>query len=275
MIFEHQNYRHFLKETLAERAKAHDGYSLRGFSMKLGVSNSFLSEVLKDKKSLSVELAFKIAVKLDLTEAETQYFCFLVQLEQEKDPKFREELSRRLNALNPRRKAHDLSVDLFKTIADWHHFAILELTYLSGFHLDAASAARKLGIQKVEAELAIDRLARLELLERDEKGRYRKTSSYLIAQSQVPNAALKQYHRGILEKAIESLQLQSPAERMSATDVVPMDSKHLPEIDRLSREFSAAVLRLSEKSAVKDGVYALAVHFFSLTHDPNPEKKEK
>ena len=83
-----------------------------------------------------MELAFKMAVKLELTETETQYLCLLVQLEQEKDPEFREELSKRLNALNPTRKSHDLTADLFKIISDWYHYAILELTYLAGFKLD-------------------------------------------------------------------------------------------------------------------------------------------
>jgi uncharacterized protein (TIGR02147 family) len=267
MIFDHKDYRTFLKTTLTERGKTRDGYSLRGFSGKIGVSNSYLSEVLSAKKSLSMELAFKIAVKLDLTEVETQYLCFLVQLEQEKDPSFREEISKRLNALNPKRKTHDLSVDLFKAIADWYHYAILELTYLTGFRLDAASASKKLGISKVEADVALERLERLELLEKDEKGRYQKTQSYVLAQSQIPNGALKQFHRQILEKAIESLQSQTPKERMTATDVLPMDSKYLPEVDRLSRQFSSAVMKLAEKSKVKDSVYALSVHFFKLSHE--------
>src|SRR5262245_17800513 len=118
MVFEHLNYRTFLKTSLAERAKEPTGYSLRSFSEKIGVSNSYLSEVLNEKKSLSVELAFKIAVRLHLTEAETQYLCLLVQLEHEKDLDFREELAKRLNELNPKRKTHDLSADLFKVIAD-------------------------------------------------------------------------------------------------------------------------------------------------------------
>ncbi len=251
--------------TLNEKAKSLKGYSLRGFAEKIGVSNSYLSEVLNSKKSLSMELAFKVAVRLDLTEIETQYLCLLVQLEQEKDPAFREELSKRLKSINPMRKSHDLSVDIFKTIADWYHYAILELTYLSGFEFNAANAARKLGISKVEAEVAIDRLERLELLEKDKKGRYRKTHAHFVAQSHVPNGALKQYHGQILEKAIESLKLQTPKERISATDTLPIDSKYLGEVDRLSRQFSSAVIKISEKSAVKDSVYSLSVHFFKLT----------
>jgi hypothetical protein len=52
---------------------------------------------------------------------------------------------------------------------------------------------------------------------------------------------------------------------MSSTDIVPFDSKHLPEVDRLSQEFSAAVRKLSGSSKIKDSVYALSVHFFNLT----------
>jgi uncharacterized protein (TIGR02147 family) len=265
MVFAYQNYREFLKEALAEKAKTREGYSLRAFSQKIGVSNSFLSEVLSEKKALSMEVAFKIAVKLDLTESETQYLCLLVQLEQEKDLEFREVLQKRLTSLNPKRKSHDLTIDLFKVISDWYHFAILELTYLPGFSLDILAVSKKLGISKVEAELAIERLKRLELIEKDERGNYRKSHNYVLAESKIPNNVLKLYHKQILEKAMESILTQSPKERMSATDILPIDSKYLPEVDRLSREFSSAVLRLSEKSKVKDSVYALTVHFFNLT----------
>jgi len=268
MVFEHKNYRSFLKTALAEKARSREGYSLRAFSQTVGVSNSFLSEVLNGKKSLSMELAFKVAVKLDLTDAETQYFCLQVQLEQEKDPDFREELVSRLSNLNPGNKPHDLSVDLFRVIADWHHFAILELTYLPGgmARLEPGTVASKLGISKVEAELAIERLERLELIEKTSDGAWRKTYSRIVTDSHVPNAALKNYHKQVLQKAIESVDSQMPLkERMCATDILPIDSKYLPEVDRLSQEFSAAVMRLSEKSLVKDSVYALAVHFFNLT----------
>ena len=265
MVFEHNDYRTYLKATLAERAEKRDGYSLRAFSQKIGVSSSFLSEVLGRKKSLSVEVAFKIAVKLELNDAESQYFCLLTQYEQEEDPQFREEILRRLTALNPHRKPQDLSVDLFKMISDWYHTAILELSYLRGFRFEAEYIADKLGITKNEADLAIERLERLELIEKDEKGKYRKAHSQLLIESKIPNTALKNFHRQILEKAIESLDTQGPRERMSASDVLPIDSKYLPEVQRLSEQFSTAVMELSRKSEHRDAVYALATQFFNLT----------
>lgn len=270
MIFEHGDYRTFLKTALSEKAKEREGYSLRAFAEKLRISNSYLSEVLNNKKALSVELAFKVALKLDLTDLETQYFCLLVQIDQEKDPVFREAFQKRLNDLNPKRKTHDLSVDLFKTISEWYHLPILELTFLPGFKGTPEYIAKKLGISKSEAELALKRLLRLELIEKDAKGKWKKAHNYLLAESVVPNSAFKQYHKQILAKAIESIDSQTPKERMSATDVVAVDSKFLPEVDRLSQEFSAAVMRLSEKSKIRDSVYALSVHFLNLTKNQEP-----
>lgn len=265
MVFEHQNYRTFLKSALAHRAKASEGYSLRGFAEKIQVSNSFLSEVLSSKKKLSVELAFKIAVKLDLTQAETQYFCLMVQLEQEKDPVFREEILSRLSALNPRQETRDLSIDVFKVISDWYHLAILELSYLPAFKIEPAYLAKKLKIPKVDAELAIERLMRLELLKKDARGIYRKADDYLLAESSVPQKAFKNYHRQLLEKLVQALDEQAPDQRISASDVLAFDSKYLSQVNRLSQEFSRAVMKLSDKSKVKNSVYALSVHFFELT----------
>jgi uncharacterized protein (TIGR02147 family) len=265
MVFQASTYRDFLKSTLSGSSGEREGCSMTALSRKIGVSTSFLSEVLSAKKSLSVELAFRIAVKLNLTDLETQYFCLLVQLDQETDPVFREELGKRLSAINPERAGHDLSVDLFRIIADWYHFAILELTYLPGFRLDAAFIAGRLGITKLEAQAAIERLLRLELLEAQPDGRARKVHSYLVSESRVPNRALRNCHKQVLQKAIEALEAQTPEDRLSATDIVPMDSRYLPRIEQLSREFSSAVMRLSERSRTKDSVYAVAVHAFRLT----------
>lgn len=267
MIFEHENYRSFLRTVLNGKRTGNPHYSMRAFSDRIGVSSSFLSEVLAGKKSLSVDLAFRIGLRLDLTERESQYLCLLVQLEQEKDPEFREALQKRLKSANPRRRSHDLSVDLFKVVADWYHFAILELTFLPDFRFDAKFIADRLGITKAEADLAMERLERLELIERIERGKARKTHDHVLVRSAIPATALRQFHRQILEKAGAALETQTPKERVSATDFVPLDAKDIPEVDRLSQEFSAAVLRLSDRAKTRSHVYALSVHFFRISQE--------
>ncbi|KYG66676.1 hypothetical protein AZI86_06420 [Bdellovibrio bacteriovorus] len=264
MIFQHTEYRVFLKDVLELRAKENPHHSLRSFAAKLNISTSFLSEVLNSKKSLSVELAFKIAVKLGLTDLETQYLCLLVQMENEQDPEFRAECLKRLNALNPHRVHYDLSVDIFKTISEWHHIAILEMTHLPNFSMDAGFIADKLGISKVEAELSMKRLLRLKLAENTDQG-WKKAHTYILSESKIPHSALQQFHRQYLEKASQCFAAYDTKERVNSTDVLAMDSKFIPEADRLAREFSLAVMRLAEKSKTKDRVYALSLHMYPVT----------
>ena len=270
MVLSHPDYRTFLKTALSARGTSRESLSLRAFSEKLGISNSYLSEILSGKKTISVELAFKIAIKLEMSETESHYFCLLVQLEQEKDPFFREELSKRLKGLNPERPAFDLSADLVHSISEWYHAAILELTYLPGFVVSPGSVAKALGITKVEAEVAMQRLLRLELLLKDKRGAYRKAHNYIYSEAAIPNSAFKKFHGQLLAKAASALETQRPGERLSATDIFALDSRQLEKIDKLSREFSAAVQACAEKSRVKDSVYALTMHVIRLSDAKEP-----
>ena len=269
MIFEHRDYRAILSAKLNERPHGKP-VSRRAFAEKIGVSAPFLTEILSGKKTLSVEGALRIALCLDLTGNETQYFCLLVQLELEKKPAFREMLERRLAELAPSPASHDLAQDLFQSISEWHHAAILELNCLPGFRLNAAEAARRLPVTAPEAAAAIERLARIGLLEKDAKGAWRRRHNHVASEAEIPNGAFRNFHGQILGQAQDALAQHGPATRLSASDVLAFDSRHFKKADRLSREFSAAVLRLSDRSKVKDKVYALSVHFFPLDRPPAP-----
>ncbi len=269
MIYEHSSYRAYLKTELADRIAKNESYSLRAFSQKLGFSHSFVSEVLQGKKTLSSESAFKVALKLGLSESETHYLCLLVQLELEKDVGARESIESKLKEMNPKRATLDLSIELFRAISDWYHFGILELSSLKGFELTPASAAKKLSITKAEADAAIDRLLRLELLERKANGKLRKAPSYVQVQSTVPNGAIKSFHKQILAKAAQAIDAQLPHERVSLSDVIPIDESAVEQVRKLSDQMAAEVLKISEKSKKRDRIYSLSVQFFSLS----PERK--
>jgi hypothetical protein len=83
---------------------------------------------------------------------------------------------------------HDLSLEVFRTLSDWYHLPILELTNVSSFELTPVSAAKALGISTAEAEAAIERLLRLELLEASSDGVPKKTENLLLASSSAVEA---------------------------------------------------------------------------------------
>jgi uncharacterized protein (TIGR02147 family) len=184
-----------------------------------------------------------------------------------RDQELRDSILRRMRALNPAREIRDLSVDLFKLIADWYHFAIRELTQLDGQELDPPAIARALGISPLEAEVALERLVRLELIEPDpaRPGRYRKTLDHVLASSQLPNEALRTFNRQMLAKATDALETQSPQEKLCGSETFAISSHQLPEARAIMEEFFGRMVRLTGTPLPRDRVYHLNVQFFNLT----------
>ena len=274
MIFEHTHYRGFLRAVLSERLKKNPRYSLRAMAKQLGIQSSQLSEVLNGKANISIPNARRIALKLDLTKNEAEYFCLWVELETERDPLVREGLVSRMKDLNPEgRKVSDLSVDLFRQISDWQHSAILELVNLKNFELAPDSISKKLGISKLEAQVSLDRLERLELLARDAQGKWYRPDNDIRFTAGNDKTALYAFYRQMFKKVSESLNTQKPgSERISGFQTIPLSKEALPEIDQAVDRFYEEIIRIARKYPNKDSVYNLMVHFINLTHEKKDER---
>lgn len=268
MVFEHLSYRTFLKELLVLRRKGNPSYSLRAMALSLGFSSSQVSEALNGKANFSVASLRKIAKKLKLSKAEADYLCLLGQIESENDAEARENLFKELSRLNPARTTMtDLTIVQFKQISDWQHSAILELVYLGEFVFNAENVSKKIGISKVEAELAIDRLLLLELLYVSEEGTYHRKNSALQMRLEEKNAAMRKFYRQMFEKASSALDEQTPSERWSGYETLPIAEEAMPELRAACDRFFGEVLTIASKHEKKEKVYHLMTHFFSLTKD--------
>lgn len=271
MVLEHTSYRAYLRSVLAERITKNPSYSLRAMARDLGLKPSQLSEVCKGTKNLSLQSAHVAALKLGLEACEAEYFCVLVQYETAKSSELRESFLKRMRALNPVREIRDLSVDQFRLIADWYHLPIVEMTLLEGFELSAKSVARKLGITALEAQAAIDRLERLELIERDASGRYAKVHENYLFKSEAPNEAIRQFHRQMLAKAAESLETQKHGERYLGSQVFSVDPGLLPEAHEMIEDFRKKMVGLFDRSKKRTSTYHLGVQLFNL-HSKEKER---
>src|SRR4051812_14469315 len=109
MIYEHTNYRSYLRSILAKRISANSAYSSRALARNLGLAASTLSEVLKGEKNLSPEKAMAVAHRLELSPGESDYFCLLVQYASAKRPDHRELLLAKIQKTNPQAGFNDLS----------------------------------------------------------------------------------------------------------------------------------------------------------------------
>lgn len=266
MILESTSYRSFLRATLAERVLKNPSYSLRSFARQIGVAPSMLSSVLNGGRNLSIVNAYKVARQLELSDTEAEYFALLVQAESAKTLEHKAAVENKMRALNPDHGMHDLTVDRFRMISTWYHLPILEMAEMTGVALTADSAAAKLGITKNDAQLALERLERLELLSRDSKGRYKKVHDNLLTVSQLPDEGMRRYHRQMLEKAIESIETQTPDEKLIGTFNVAFDPEQLEQAKTILKEFFMKINRLAAKGRSRKKIYHLSTVFFDLTH---------
>jgi uncharacterized protein (TIGR02147 family) len=269
------DYRQFLKDRWAERCHANPRYSLRAFARDLQIAPSRLSLILQNRQGLSETYARKIAKRLGLNKEETSHFVKLVLAS---DARGREQ---RLRVADELKRALDngpslLQIDAFKIISDWYHFAILELTKLKGFKNDSTWIARRLGISKIEAESAVARLKRIELLE--VKGdRFVATNTRITTSHPDHAEANRNFHRQVLEKAVKAMAFQSLEERDYSALTLAVSKASLPELRKKIAEARRELNAFAEKSIEgksPDEVYMLSLQFFRLTEsDPTKGKQ--
>lgn len=257
------DFRLILKEELATRCRQNPRYSLRAFARDLKLAPSRLSEVISGKQGLSRSVAERIAVILGYNLQEKERFCDLVESMHARSRKEREVAKVRLRKHQLQTTEFQLQLDVFKAIADWYHFGILELLNLQGFKSDPKWIAKRLAISEFEAQLAVDRLARLELI-KVKGNKIIPTHSQGQVVGDMPSDGLKKLHTQLLAKAQESIFLQTLDQREYRSAIMAIDTKMIPEAKKAIREFEYKFCMNMDEAKKKDGVYCLAIQFFDL-----------
>ena len=263
LIGHYIDYRQYLKDELDRRVHLNPQYSLRAFSRDIEIAPQILSMVINGKKNISSEVAIEIARKLGLSTEELSYFNDLVELSQAKTEGLRDVIKYRLTKYEENKSYRTIQEDVFKIISDWFHYAILELTYTSGFKKDPLWIAKRLGIPPHDARLAIERMLNLELLESTSKT-LKKTEINIASSNEVSSAAIRKFTAQLLEKATVALDEQSLEQRDFGTMTMAIDPKKIPEAKKMIRKFRRDLTEFLE-SGERTEVYALCTQLFSLS----------
>lgn len=240
-------FRELIRSELLDRCRQNPRYSLRAFAKQLGLAPSTLSMVLAGQRGLGPVMIKKLSAKLGLSAQEAAVYA-------ERNSATAEETS----------AYRQLAFDHFRVIADWHHYALLELVSVRGFQADSAWVARALGISKSEVEAAVKRLQRLEMLS-VENGVWRDLSENVTNLDNPLIASSRRKHQAqILAKAAEALQKTPIDRRDQSSMVMAIDSRKLPEAQKRLTKFRRQLTTYLQKGE-RDGVYALSLSLFPLT----------
>ena len=260
MIFEADSIHGFLMGELKRRVGVNPRYSLRAYARHLGLSPGELSEVLREKRDLSLKSALKVAKAMNLNPIETKQLLHLAQVVKSRKIGTGAQLEERTV---PTLEQKQLTEDTFSLIADWYHFAILNLLDLEGFKWHSGWIAKRLGLTPTQAKMAMDLLLRLGIV-KQMNGRYKGAEDFVLSPSGVPSEAVRSYHRQMLTKAIESLELQATSEREITGVGFAVDTKDLSAIKKEISDFQDQLSAKYSKGKRQE-VYFLEIAWFRLT----------
>lgn len=250
-----QDFRRYLQGELLRRSQAEPHFSLRSFARLLRVDASSLAKVLKGKRPLGQNLIRKLGERLDLRPDEIEEFV-----------RARSPVRDRPTSDSVPPDYRGLTVENFKVISDWYHFALLEMIRLDHFKNDPKWIAKALGVPVLEIHMAIDRLCRLGILEITPDGKwidcYEKTTN--IAQPYYDSAHRKM-QKQILEKAITALETVPIARRDQTSMSMAIDVEKLPQAKEKIRQFRRELARFLSRGDKRNEVYHLSVSLYPVT----------
>ncbi len=260
------NYRSILLEVYQERSNVNSSYSLRSFARDLKVAPSTLSEILNGKKGLSQKLARSIAVQLKLPDWEVRYFCDMVSRDHAKSPRMRQEAKQRLREFHHENKMRLLSQRTTKALTSWVDLAILELTYFPDFESTVPWIAKKLNIPASTVTGSVKRLLQAGLLILNEKsGQWSDASPLFSTTDGVPNEAVRNFHKTVLNLALRKLEDADMNSRTLKTVIFSVSESNANRAKQILNDAIAQIVALADESQPdRHDVLCFNAQIFSL-----------
>lgn len=262
------DYRLLLREELVARCKRNPAYSARAMARDLKLSPPFLSQILSGQRVLAEDRAQSIANRLAWPRWKKTVFVHLVRHKQAREPQLRENILNEVKTVMKRQAARAtrpkfdaILLEEFSLVAGWQHSAIYQLTDLQDFRDDPEWIARKLGLSALEAAESVNRLVRLQLLERKNGVLCKKRGNPRVGAT--PSQAIRQFHKQHLEKAATAIEMQRPEQRDFSGTTLSIDPKKLPRAKALIRRFQSDLMQFLE-GGEKTAIYHLAVQLYRL-----------
>ncbi len=251
-----------LKERLAARQKENPHYSLRAYSRDLEMHSSTLSQILKGQRGLPLKRANSVAEKLALSPKEKTLFM---------ESFYRSKTSIDDIQISDLDQRYILDESYYKVIAEWEHYAILELFNLNHYDINANWISKKLGITLNRAEVVLSNLISCGLLIKNDADRFDRAHPDIKTTEDISSGALKKSHKEAMQMGINKLEEIEVELRDFSSATVAVDLEKLPEAKTIIREFRQKMTALL-RDGNKTDVFQFAIQFYPLTETTQTEK---
>lgn len=275
-VYQYQSAIEFLKDSIAEKKRTDESFSLRKFSRQINFgAHSYLVMILRGRRSLTLKQVPPLSEGLDLNHDERVYFQTLIQLDNAKTDEEKNLIKLWLNDLNPRREYRILEVEQYHLIADWIHMAILTLAKIKGAEITPENIYElidhKVALPKVRE--AFERLLDLGYL-KEEAGKITPAQESVKTKDGVPNKGAREYHKQVSKLAIEAIEEQDTTMREFQSFAVTLPEGKITLAKDMIRKFRNQLALVLESEPGHD-VYQCNLQFFRLAKNPSSVKRPK
>lgn len=231
-------------------------------------SASILSLLMNGHRIPSSEMLAKLSDHWRLSSGEREYLRLLIQLKRyTANGKDVYPLQQKLARFASKVPQQTITMQKFNAACEWYYLVVKLLVSCSVFKEDPVWISRKLKkkISPTEAKKAIDDLLAIGIIYRDPVSKKLRANGGITETShEIPSTAIQNFHRGMIMRALESIEQQTIQERQINALSLKFDPKKLSlakeRILQFIKDFNEEF-----ESAEANTLYQLNTQFFELT----------
>jgi uncharacterized protein (TIGR02147 family) len=275
-LYQYVDYRQFLSRYYTHRKKDDTRFSYRAFSRKAGfVSPSYLLDVIKGEKNISLKSIDGVCRALGLNARERLYFENLVRFNQSNTTEAKRHYYEQLAPYLKKESGSQLSKDQYLYFSQWYAPVIREMVNLDNFKEDPKWMSWKLRgrVTPLQAKKALQLLFNLKMVERDDEGRLRATETNLTTPNEVAEVVMVKFHKEMLLLARESVEHDEGDHREISGITAALTSEQFKAVKTKIQEFQDTLMHeLIETNSKASEVYQINFQFFALTNQKEDSK---
>jgi uncharacterized protein (TIGR02147 family) len=276
-LFEYDDYRSFLKDYFEEQRRLKSFFSHRYFAQKAGFSShSFCAYLMEGKRNLTFESIRKLIKGMSLGGKKAQYFEALVFYNQAKTAQDKEQHLKSLQRIRRSTEFYKLNPKQAAYYDHWYLPVLRELAVYSDWKDDYTRLGRMVrpALSADEARKGIQTLLDIELLVKNADGSYSQPSLVISAES-IPGYVLRGARRDMILRAIEASDYYNRDERHLSYSVLATSRRVFDQATQLLDEVRKKILLLAMEDETVDGIYAVNLNLFPLSHPIAAQDSEK
>jgi uncharacterized protein (TIGR02147 family) len=267
-IFDFIDYRAFLIAYYNWHKENTKGFSHRLLAQSLGfTSPNFLKLVMDGKRNISKEAVEKIAYGLGFKKKEAEYFSYITFFTQAKNNVEKNYYFGLIAALRSSRNIVSLDHDQFEYFSEWYHPAVRELVKGKKGPLDFSELSEILGkkVSVVKIKSSLELLTKLGFIVLDESNCYRQAVPLLNTKNELQTAAIRQYHKQVLDYAKKAIDEVVPEQREISHATVNISAKGYEKIKQRIQEFREEILQITADDTDCNKIYHANFQFYPVT----------